>query len=85
MINPGTYPAIHGRTLALVQAHRRKDWEGARILLDELGSPEVAGATLASLLKVLDYFIDQVERGDVVIAEMSLIFAAQEGNPSEGG
>lgn len=73
-------PAIHARTVALVQHHRRQDWPAVAALLAELGTPEEAGRTLASMLKVLDYFLDRIPDPDAVLAELSLALASRIGN-----
>lgn len=70
------YAALHGRTVALVQHHRRGDWPAVSMLLAELATPEAAGATIASLLKVLDYFLDRIPDADEVLAAMSLYLAS---------
>lgn len=78
------YAAIHARTVALVQHHRRKDWPAVSALLAELTTPEQAGVMLASMLKVLDYFLDRTPDADRFLAEMSLRLAAHDGNVSDG-
>ncbi|MFI7633473.1 hypothetical protein [Nonomuraea sp. NPDC049400] len=78
------YAAIHARTVALVQHHRRQDWPAVSTLLAELTTPEMAGMTLASMLKVLDYFLDRVPDADRFLAEMSLTLAAYDGNVADG-
>ncbi|MBB6351868.1 hypothetical protein FHU36_008451 [Nonomuraea muscovyensis] len=78
------YAAIHGRTLALVQHHRRQDWPAVSALLAELTTPEQAGMTLASMLKVLDYFLDRTPDADKFLAEMSLNLASHAGNVGNG-
>lgn len=70
------YAAIHARTVALVQHHRRHDWPAVSALLAELTTPELAGMTLASMLKVLDYFLEHIPDADKHLAEMSLNLAA---------
>ncbi len=76
MTSRAEYAAIHGRTLALIQHHRRKDWPAVAAMLDQLATPEQAGATIASLLKVVDLFADRTPGADQVLAEMSLSLAA---------
>ncbi|MGW5684592.1 hypothetical protein [Nonomuraea sp. NPDC003754] len=75
MIDNSEFAAIHGRSVALVQHHRRKDWPAVAALLDELTTPQLAGAALASLLQVLDHFLDVIPDADEHLAAMSLELA----------
>lgn len=70
------YARIHGRTVALIRHHRRGDDEAAALILEQIDTPDKAGATIASLLKVVDLFADRTPGADDLLADLSLRLAA---------
>lgn len=80
-----SHPAfVHGRSLAVVHHFRTGDLPAVAALLNELTSPVSAGATISSLVQVVNRLLDDRDDGDQWLQAALLHLAQQEGDPPPG-